>query len=265
MLLLISLFFGRSAPRAWKFFPGLGLLGLVLAQPAPAHHGRDFLMNRSVPVVHRGMWVPHVASSFTQAGGQESLEVEPGLSFMLGQEVAADIHAHFAKEAGERFAEENLGLEAAGFLFGLGNVSLGYLAEYEIGFADHPDAWRLVLLGEHLLSQAVFNVTYRRLRSGADVETAPAPRLHAADGEAAEEPDARVQLSLGYPISLSKGTMLLEGRAVLDGPDTHFLSIGYRSSEEGSAPLWLAGISFGVGHEAPDWQLQASYVYPLFR
>lgn len=242
----------------------LMLVVLVTPPPATAHHGRDFLLNRSTLVTDKGMWTAHATVTFSRDHGKDVTEVEPGVTLFPGKGLGLDLHAHFSRE--QVFESESFGFEVQRFLFNdKADFLFDGIAEYEIGLHDHPDEWSLTLVAQHLLTDAVLNLKYARERSaGQSAPKSRARKFHGVE-EAAAGGNRALALSLGYPYALRNGALLIEGEAFLDGPDAHAVSLAFRTKDTHFEPLFLIGLKVGLGDDAADWTAQASYVVPMFR
>lgn len=121
-----------------------GLIALLLAAPAFAHHGKDFLLTATDDMPRRGDL--YALLSFDRAierdEGHRSAEITPGLLFGVSDRLTLEPHFHFAREEdGNSYDYEAASIEAryrAGYI-GLSQWRWGGLLEYERPRGDEPD------------------------------------------------------------------------------------------------------------------------------
>src|SRR5437588_504697 len=77
-----------------------GLLLLVPARPACAHHGKDFLLTATDDMPLRGhlYTLLSVDDAIDRDSGTRGIEITPGFLFALGDRLSLEPHFHVARE-----------------------------------------------------------------------------------------------------------------------------------------------------------------------
>jgi hypothetical protein len=120
-----------------RFFVLSSLAAAVLvATPAHAHHGKDFLVVETVGLPHRGDVYFFSSQDFvSDDAGATAVEVSPAFLIGLSRGLAFELHGHAVREEG-RWTYEATAPALRVQLPGAGRLRFGLGAEYEFAHAN---------------------------------------------------------------------------------------------------------------------------------
>lgn len=259
----------------------LGVLALLLlvAAPAEAHHGRDFLLAQTAELPHAGQLFLISSQDFVEADGGE-LELEPAVLFGLTDAVTLEVHGHLGREEGGDFEYESTA-PAVHFLLTPPHSRWGVAlsAEYEIshlddedsehdeeGHDEHGDEHEGFLFRPHTAEpeeahhggadRAEVRLALSRVGEGS---------LFAVNVFAGEEQEAGSQVEWGYAAgwrrTLRPGVAWgLEAQGDLEDESGHEALVGVYLDPAGRWTVNL-GAGVGLGDEGPDSTVRTSLVF----
>ncbi|HZP12711.1 MAG TPA: hypothetical protein VFB36_09850 [Nevskiaceae bacterium] len=222
----------------------------MLAAPASAHHGKDFLEVESFDVPRPGDLFLLTSADASFHPESKTLGIEPGLLIGIFSSLAAEVHGHFAKEEAGSLHYEAIA-PALHYQVTAPDtdipLQLGIAAEYEFvrESLEQPDRFegRLIVGHRFSSSTAAFNVLVERLEGEAPtLGYAAAYRAEIAHG-----------LGLGF-----------EALGWFERDRDHDLLLGAYFGADESLTLKV-GAGAQIGAEDTSLLLQAALVYrPYF-
>jgi hypothetical protein len=111
----------------------LGVFLSFVALPLSAHHGKDFLLVESYELPHPGAIYAVSAEEFLFDRSALTFHDEPSLLFGMTDRIAAEVHAHVAKEPRSAARLEAIAPAVHLRLFDCDSLHAALSAEYEIG------------------------------------------------------------------------------------------------------------------------------------
>lgn len=234
----------RSAsPLPWAMLTSAWAVLILLASPASAHHGRDFLLSQSAELPHPGDFFIVPRLDYVDAGEEGELEFEPALLWGGNDWIAFELHGHVGKVGGGSWEYEStapaihlrLTPEAARYRFGLS-------AEYELSHVDdHAD---------NVEGRLVFARAFRR-------------SLVAINLVANEEQDADAEWKWGYSAGFRRSMTEalawgLEAQGSLEDSDHEVLAGLY--FEASHALTFNVGVGTGLGDSELDLSIRTALV-----
>ncbi len=113
------------------------MLLILSAIPAFAHHGKDFLLLQSADVPHPHSLFFISVDTFNRGNDGVRYEGEPALLYGVTERIAAELHAHIAKEGGDALRVE----------------AISPSVHFQFPQPSGPTSWRFGLNAEYELSR----------------------------------------------------------------------------------------------------------------
>lgn len=87
-------------------FLSITTLLILIAMPAAAHHGRDFLIVESYELPHPGAFYLVTSEEFDRVNGDTAFHTQPSLLFGIRERIAGEVHVHAERTPGASFHYE---------------------------------------------------------------------------------------------------------------------------------------------------------------
>jgi hypothetical protein len=222
---------------------------LLLAACASAHHGRRFLFVTEFRMPHPGQIFGIVDLSASRfRGGSNSMELEPGLLFALGDRsrMAFELHSHIDKDGAEPWD-----YEATGF-------------EFRSRIGAEKNGWGFAVGGEveAPAHRGPTPVTAEMIAGHEDMNGVWAFNLFANNEEGLAKRTAWIYRAGWSPTLPGSIGWSLEAQGEVARDSAHEIALGAAMSF-GENRLLKLGIGKGVGPGAADWILHAGLVVRL--
>lgn len=216
---------------------------ILLASPASAHHGRDFLLSQSADLPHPGDFFVVPRLDYVDTGEGDELEFEPALLLGGADWIAFELHGHVGKEGGGSWEYEStapaihlrLTPEEASYRF-------GFSVEYEFSHNDDQ--------ADNVEGRLVFARAFRRSLVAINL---------VAEEEQASDAEWTWGYSAGFRRSMTDAVAWgLEAQGSLEESD-HEVLVGLYF--EGSGGLTLnVGVGTGLGDSELDLSIRTALV-----
>jgi len=214
---------------------------LLYASAASAHHGVDFITVQTAHLPHKGSGYA-LARADHIAGVEDETELEPAVLFGVTDWMSTEVHAHFAKHAGDSLGYEAVA-PALNFRFTPrhSQFSAGLSVEYEFQrHADEEDVFGLTLMGAYSVADWMFGANTRlETTAGSDDEWSYA-------AGARREINDRIALGLEFNGSLETS-------------DANELMLAFYGELTERFTL-NAGLGGGTD-EGTDWSLRTAFIW----
>ncbi len=219
--------------------------GFLIAAPAWAHHGKDFLIVESYDVPHPGDTYLLASARYANAGEGDSWELEPALLIGAFPRVAAEVHAHFVQEEDARSLKYeavapslHVQLTDPASTF---PIQIGVAVEYEIASDGAPDVFEGRFIVEKGFGDAKLSLNI------------VAEHAVGQDTEIGYAAGVRANLSSMIAIGLEG-----EGSFETRGPDEALIGVYFEPAERFTLKL---GAGTGFGSDSLDVAARIGGVY----